>query len=64
MEQAGMTAYRLAAVSEGRISQRTAYRLSKGEKAALYPDEIAALVDIFGLGDVGELFELKRGRNG
>ncbi len=62
MAQAGITAYRLAADSEGRISQRTAYRLSRGEKAGMYPEEIAALVDIFELKDVGELFDLRRGR--
>ena len=59
MDQAGMTAHRLAAQSEGRISRRTAYRLSRGQKAGLYPEEIAALVDIFELKDVGDLFELR-----
>lgn len=61
MEQRGITAYRLAADSGGRISQRTAYRLANQEKAALYPEEIAALCDILEV-DPADLFEFKRGR--
>jgi Cro/C1-type HTH DNA-binding domain len=62
MAQAEMTAYRLAAESGGRISQRTAYRLSLGEKESLRLEELAALIDIFRLRDVGELFEVQRGK--
>ena len=62
MRQADMTAYRLAAESGGRISRRTAYRLSVGEKETLRLEELAALCDVFGLTNVGELFELRQGR--
>ena len=58
MRERGMTAYRLAADSGGRISQRTAYRLADEEKAALYPEEIAALCDILGV-EPGDLFDRK-----
>lgn len=61
MAEAGITAYALSRDSKGRIRQRTAYRLSKGDKAALYPDEIAALCDIFGV-TPGELFDFKAGK--
>jgi DNA-binding Xre family transcriptional regulator len=61
MRERDMTAYRLAADSGGRISQRTAYRLAGEEKAALYPEEIAALCDIFDV-EPGELFERKVGK--
>jgi DNA-binding Xre family transcriptional regulator len=66
MAARGMTAYRLAADSGGRISQRTAYRLANNEKAALYAEEIAALCDILEV-TPGDLFEYapvkpKRGR--
>jgi DNA-binding Xre family transcriptional regulator len=61
MEKAGITAYRLAADSAGRISRRSAYRLSTGEKAALYPDEIAALCDVLDV-QPGELFDISKGK--
>lgn len=57
MEERGVTPYRLAAASGGRIAQRTAYRLANREKAALYPEEIAALCDVLGVG-LAELFEV------
>jgi len=66
MEKRGMTAYRLAKDSGGRIRQRTAYRLAQGEKAALYPEEIAALCDMLDV-EPGDLFERvpeKRGKRG
>ncbi len=62
MKQADMTAYRLAAESRGRISQRTAYRPSVGEKESVRLEELAALCDVFGLTGVGELVELRQGR--
>jgi DNA-binding Xre family transcriptional regulator len=61
MDKAGITAYRLAADSGGRISRRTAYRLSRGEKAGLYPEEIAALCDVLDV-QPGELFEVTKGK--
>jgi DNA-binding Xre family transcriptional regulator len=56
MRARDLTAYALARDSGGRISRRTAYRLANEEKAALYPEEIAALCDILGV-EPGELFE-------
>ena len=53
-----------AAESAGRISQRSAYRIAEGGKAALYPDEIAALCDILHV-EPGDLFErVAKGKRG
>lgn len=50
--------------SAGRISQRSAYRIAEGGKAALYPDEIAALCDILHV-EPGDLFErVAKGKRG
>ncbi len=58
LAQRGLTAYRLAAQSGGRIAQRTAYRIAKGEKQALDPDEMAALCDVLGV-TPADLFEYR-----
>jgi DNA-binding Xre family transcriptional regulator len=61
MQERGITAYALARDSHGRISRRTAYRLAAEEKAALYPEEIAALCDVLDV-EPADLFEFKPGR--
>lgn len=55
----GVTAYRLAAESGGRIPQRTAYRIASGEKQALEPAEMAALCDVLGV-TPAELYEYRK----
>lgn len=55
----GMTPYRLAADSGGRIAQRTAYRIASGEKQALEPEEMAALCDALGV-TPAELYEYRK----
>lgn len=63
LKEQAITAYRPAAESGGRISQRSAYRIAEGEKVALYPEEIAALCDVLHV-EPADLFERVADRQG
>ena len=52
-----MTAYRLSKESGGRISLTAAYRLARGEFAAVSAEVLDALCDVFKIDDPGPLFE-------
>lgn len=57
LAERGMTAYRLSKESGGRISLTAAYRLARGEFAAVSAEVLDALCDVFEIDDPGPLFE-------
>lgn len=59
LAERGMTAYRLSKESGGRISLTAAYRLARGEFAAVSAEVLDALCDVFEIDDPGPLFERK-----
>ncbi|MGH7511521.1 MAG: helix-turn-helix domain-containing protein [Gemmatimonadales bacterium] len=61
MEKRGLTAYTLQKAASGRISRSTAYRLARGEKASLRPNEISALCEVLEV-DPNALFGWTRKR--
>jgi DNA-binding Xre family transcriptional regulator len=67
LTERGLTAYRLASDSGGRISLSTAYRAVrlKGRMANFDADMLAAMCDVLELGP-GELFEIvpRKGKRG
>lgn len=58
LEQSGLTAYKVAKASDGRVSLTTIYRLtrSEGRVESFDGELLEALCDVFGVG-VAELLE-------
>jgi len=63
LAERGMTTYRLAQASGGRISLTTAYRLAKDRWVCLPRDVLDALCDVLSVSP-GELFEREKARKG
>jgi DNA-binding Xre family transcriptional regulator len=61
MKKREITAHALCKGSNDRISRSTAYRLARGEKVSLRPEEIAALCDVLEL-EPNDLFDRQPGR--
>ena len=63
MKKRDITAHALYRDSGDRISRSTAYRLARGEKVSLRPEEIAALCDVLEV-EPNDLFERQQAEKG